>query len=296
MQLRSTLLVSCIVLLFCSCKKSDPSTGSGGTPRDTLTAGWSYWNTGLPGHLYDIYFTDTQRGFACGSAGIYRSTDGGNTWTDHASPYNLTNIAAFGNNTALFIGTDNKIIKTIDGTSFFSYIYNTPDFFTNFHDAFMVSATTCYATSGRYFWRITTNTNAADTIYNFGSFSNNYSTLDFIDVNNGWVNREGRLFHTTDGGLSWMPQFSASGKSGAVDFVSSQTGFFAIGRTVYKTTDGGTTATALLTALADGTGYMDVDFLDAANGFASDGKRVYKTSDGGANWSIVLVFQNLTIY
>ncbi|TCZ70460.1 WD40/YVTN/BNR-like repeat-containing protein [Flaviaesturariibacter aridisoli] len=301
MNVRSTYALPSLLLpalLLGACEKKStvppPATPYNG-PRDTLTTGWSAYNTGLPGSIYDIYFTDNQRGYACGTAGIYRSTNGGTSWVDYASPYNPGNIAAFGSSAAVFTGTDNKIIKTIDGSSFFSYIYNTRDVFTNFHDVYMPAAGTCYATSARYFWKINPSSQAADTLYNFGSFANTRTTLHFIDASNGWVNREGRLYRTADGGTSWTAGFSASGNAGGIEFLNAQTGYFAAGRTVYKTVDGGATATPVLTAYTGTTGYMDVDFLDSANGYVSDGRRVYKTTDGGARWNVVLVFLNLTI-
>ena len=47
---------------------------------------WVNQNSGTPNHLYDVYFINTQTGWACGDNGtIVKTTNGGNNWFGQTS-------------------------------------------------------------------------------------------------------------------------------------------------------------------------------------------------------------------
>src|SRR3990172_4655700 len=47
---------------------------------------WILQNSGTTNHLYDVYFINTQTGWACGNNGtIVKTTNGGNNWFGQTS-------------------------------------------------------------------------------------------------------------------------------------------------------------------------------------------------------------------
>src|SRR3990172_11883982 len=47
---------------------------------------WVLQNSGTPNHLYDVYFINTQTGWACGDNGtIVKTTNGGTNWFGQTS-------------------------------------------------------------------------------------------------------------------------------------------------------------------------------------------------------------------
>jgi photosystem II stability/assembly factor-like uncharacterized protein len=122
--------------------------------------------------------------------------------------------------------------------------------------------------------------------------------VHFIDSAEGWAGGEkGRLYHTTDGGLTWtlshLPNRTLYVNQ--VQFVSKLRGWAlahgwykvgAYGYTdwrLYRTTDGGVTWKWLWTRKA--TPVDEFQFVDANRGWFVGGHKVYTTSNGGTTLS-----------
>ena len=108
----------------------------------------------------------------------------------------------------------------------------------------------------------------------------------FADASIGWiVGEEGRIYKTTDGGLTWAAQ--NSGTSAAllrVQFLSTTTGWIVGGQgTILKTVDGGSTWTAQ-TSGARGD-LQRLSFVSSSTGWVISFDDVLKTTDGGATWT-----------
>ncbi len=108
------------------------------------------------------------------------------------------------------------------------------------------------------------------------------SDIQFLDANEGWAVGGSGIFHTTNGGNSWITQYS--GVCSKLCMLNSNTGFVLSGGYVLRTTDGGQTWNSSST----GGQYLNgMHFCDANNGWAvgeSTGG-IYHTTDGGVNWT-----------
>lgn len=102
-----------------------------------------------------------------------------------------------------------------------------------------------------------------------------------------------RVFYfTEDAGATWTPRGSVP-RGTVYEFANANTGWTWVGRSLYYTTDGAVTWTALpVSFLAQETGTW-LDFIDPRNGWlitVDDRSRVrlYRTTDAGATWSVVI--------
>ena len=131
----------------------------------------------------------------------------------------------------------------------------------------------------------------------------------FVDASNGWmvgssssVDNINTIYHTTDGGSTWTPQFTQTLYNGAnvsfnAIYFSDLNHGWAVGNAgeVIKTTDGGTTWTWVTnTGMTTSSASRAVYFLDANTGWISSGVEstegvgtqfVLATKDGGTTWS-----------
>ena len=267
------------IILLAACSKSSDNNGT-----DILTQGWVKLNSTVTREIYDVFFTNSTNGYYCGLDGIFRTTDAGNSWTN-ISTFANSNIGAFGETKACFVNQNEKIYITTDGISVQEAA---PLLFVNdisFKDLFCSSNNICYASSGLYMWKSVDGGNSFDTLYNFQDTSNLNNDVNFVNDLTGWTNRSGRIFKTTDGGLTWANQFSGSTGAG-LDFVSTSTGFMVSDRTAYKTTNGGATFTAIYSNLPET--IIDIDFVSETTGYISFENKIYKTTDAGLTWTQVV--------
>jgi photosystem II stability/assembly factor-like uncharacterized protein len=206
---------------------------------------------------------------------IYKTTDGGKTWTQQFSypQSGFFDIAAVDANNIWAVG----------------YIYNGPtnQFLQNSYTNVIIKSSDGGATwSPKFSWP-----------YTFVGPIN--QSLYPCDANTLWTwgvanNSQGAIWKTVDGGASWNPASLPSGVFGggatgiAVRGVDANTAWMTDVSSVYKTTDGGATwekkftfdpppTYALPTMATFGTGIAWIGL---------SGGRIIRTIDGGANWSL----------
>ncbi len=278
------------LLLFISCSKKSDTIIGGPYPNpvimpDTLSAGWTKVSTGSTATFNDIFFVDNSYGFACGASGIYRSSDGGVNWSHLISTASPVNIAAANSSRACFIDNSEKIYLTTNGTTIQeAAVHFTPDSIPTFKDAFFSSNTVCYASSSKYIWKSLDGGLSFDSIYNFHEPSDANNLLYFVNDLTGWINRQGKIFKTTDGGHNWTLQFSGS-PGIAINFINSGIGFISANYLIYKTIDGGDH----FTPINNITYYSaDICFVNSTTGFVSSDNHIYKTTDGGNTWAQII--------
>ena len=290
-------LLPAILILFFSCTKSTTSTQPPPvdtlppppppSPIDTLASGWEKISLNSSSDVVSDIFFVNDTGFAIGSQGILKSSDGGNTWTHLTTPSGVNNSLynmGMGNEmNAIFVGTPGQIVSTRDGGTSFS-VSTLPD--NAISDVFFVDSTTAYA-AGANIWKTTDAGNNWTNLYSFTSGGSNldYSSLYFVNAQAGWVFRKNGLYTTISAGVDWasIPTQSDNSQSQAVFFLNSDTGYISSGQYIKRTMDGGASWTTIFAG--SGSGYRDIHFVSDETGYITDNSHIYKTQDGGNTWT-----------
>jgi hypothetical protein len=105
----------------------------------------------------------------------------------------------------------------------------------------------------------------------------------FSDVNNGTaVGANGTILRTTDGGSTWLTQFSGTGSGlGCVYFSDTDNGTVAGGEDILRTTNSGVT---WIEQTAPWGGMSSVSFFDANNGIGVGYTVILRTTNGGVTF------------
>jgi photosystem II stability/assembly factor-like uncharacterized protein len=128
----------------------------------------------------------------------------------------------------------------------------------------------------------------------------NVHVVNAVDDNNIWIaNNIGTIFHSGDGGTTWLEQANPAAESKTLltgsEFLDSRTGWMTgLYGTMLHTTDGGTTWQRQDT----GTEYhlFSVDFVDAQNGWAiGEWNTILRTTDGGTTWQRMTKVRDLVL-
>jgi photosystem II stability/assembly factor-like uncharacterized protein len=205
--------------------------GYGGKVLITSDAGytWSQAHTGTSSALYRVRFVDANTGWASGQEGLILHTiDGGKTWLRQNSGTTVYLFSLFflDRNHGWAVGDKSILLETRDGG-------------TNWTLHKITSAAQ-------------KNLSAEEAVVSADPV---LYDIQFLDTQSGWVVGEfGKIFHTTDGGLTWVEQEQSLLGAEVVDLLDLPT-------------------------------FFGVRFLDARHGVAAglDGK-IARTDDAGATW------------
>ncbi len=240
--------------------------GSDGLISKTTDSGetWNEQGSGTPNTLKSIYFINSSTGWIAGESGkVLFTSDGGTTWSAQVSttPYTLNSVYFIDQYKGWTAGADGTILHTEDGGIDWSSQSSGTSL--EIFDIKFVNNLVGYAVGGDGFFTelILKTTDGGNSWFSLSSSTDGvlYSTA-FTDENNGWaVGLDRKIIHTTDGGSTWNLQnlgkrAEAPGKMAIVDgqgglrsvyFKDPVTGWAVGGsneyyRTIYKTTDGGT--------------------------------------------------------
>jgi photosystem II stability/assembly factor-like uncharacterized protein len=252
--------------------------GEAGAVLKTTDAGetWVTLVSGISRNLNDVWFLDANNGFAISStisvsgqnqSIIYRTTDGGTTWSNlpiansttnppGASVRNMNAMTFTDANNGYIVGANNELITTSDGGVTWNRRQAIP-------------------TPVRIL-----------------------NSIDFADANTGWiVGSLGQILKTTNAGLNWVQQ--TSGVTAALNHVSfpSLTHGWAVGAngTIIHTNDGGATWTPQTSGTT--AQLFSVVFNDELNGYAfGNGPTILQTTDGGQQWSLITTEKQFRAY
>ncbi len=236
--------------------------------------------------MQSIIMAPSGHGYAGGNGGtIYRTDNGGETWTDLAPPQDFQSYIALGLDTAslgqrLIAGTTSRAYATTDGGQSWTQIPS--DQFSGRPADFALYADTWYALSNSVLLKTTdagqTWTDITPTQAGF------FTDLDFVDATTGWIaNDEAQVFRTTDGGQTWAPvTVGETGPDLQLDFVDASVGFLASGKDAFRSTDGGQTWT--LTLANAFTRADAITALDANRAAVVWGGAIAITTDAGQSW------------
>jgi photosystem II stability/assembly factor-like uncharacterized protein len=212
-------------------------TVDGGEHWHKLPTGRKVW-----AHLSDIQFVDRDNGWAIGSGGLARTTNGGDSWR---GPLQVDPEA----------GDTNRVV----GTALH---------FADRERGWLVGqfGLIRLTTDGGMSWHRVSGPQASE--------EPDLRGLDFADERHGWaVGEGGTILHTSDGGVTWRPQASGVYHNLMdVDFVDASRGW-AVGfdrRTggsvIIRTTNGGATWEAQ--ALVQSEALLALSVLDERHGWA----------------------------
>jgi photosystem II stability/assembly factor-like uncharacterized protein len=203
-----------------------------------------------------VYFIDENIGFASGVhidlntyGTVFRTTNGGEDWFRKLSLYGseiLWSVYFLNQNLGWVAGQYGKIQKTTDGGS--QWIEQNVDDSYDLRSVFFVDENNGWVV-GKVNWPgltlNTTNGGLNWSLISLDSVSFTYLyDVQFIDVNNGWiVGADGKIFKTTDAGISWNVQNSGTAFDlHSVDFIDQNTGWVVGDEgTILHTSNGGVT-------------------------------------------------------
>jgi photosystem II stability/assembly factor-like uncharacterized protein len=184
-----------------------------GTLWHTTNAGQSWSPVSTEKVFLKLDFTDAHHGYGITIDAVYKTADGGNTWSALNLPGNVGSAICFLDNNNGFVSGQEVIYKTSDGGTSWLTVSTEG---VSFVDYYFLNASTGMAAafdedSYRSLWRTTDGGLSRSNVYAKENYFIN--SVWFTDENNGWAagyyakSGKGKLpvlNHTTDGGLTWQ--------------------------------------------------------------------------------------------
>lgn len=266
--------------------------GHWGTLLLSTDLGLTWTTQTSPGNNYynDIEFFNSSVGYAAASEGIFKTVNGGQTWTDmNAGTYDGFNaIDVSSPDDVIAVGAYGNIWRSSNGGTVWQplplYKFDTRlksiRFIDNLNGFMCGENAQLYTThDGGYVW---------DSIA-LPIFVQN--ELEFVNASTGYLaGNFGGLVKTVDGGNTWTP-LSPGVTNGfnSLCFTHADTGYVAgTSGVILKTTNGGTSWTPLTSNTTNQ--LFHIDFFTSATGVAvGQSGTIRRTVDAGATWSTVTV-------
>ena len=254
--------------------------------------------------LKGVSFINNYTGFFSGIAGfIGKTTDGGLTsFTQNSGvTQDLNKVKALNENVAYACGVSGTMIKTTNGGN--NWISQTTSTTSPLNDLDFINENTGYAigstgvgtngvtirtTNGGASWESRTTIEAGSTP----------RQIDFIDSLTGWVAVFHKIYKTTDGAVSWVPQLTSTEGMYGVKFINELLGFAygtgVSGGKIFKTTNSGINWELISNPISSANA---MDFGNASNGvLVGNQGSIVQTTDGGFTWTTSPGQTNLTLY
>ncbi len=238
---------------------------------DTLSTGWKKINFIDTSGIYDIFFINNT-GFAVGS-GIYKSTDGGDSWSQLTAPtalgsFGLLSIGMGNEKNAIFVSTYHQLIATHNGGE--SFITNViPD--PSLSDVFFIDSSIAYAV-GKSVWKTIDAGDNWIKVYDFAP-TTGWNSLSFINEQTGWVIKQEGVYKTINGGIDWQrvnTDTISLYQGGAIFFLNPDTGYISNNYSIYKTVNGGASWNKSFHFRLCSF-YHDIHFVSESVGYITDG-------------------------
>ncbi len=266
--------------------------------KKTTDAGntWTYYETGMTGHLNGLDFTDENTGYITGGnssqAFVRKTTNGGINFTQifWFTDYMGRDVKFINQNTGCVTGLDSCFRTSNAGVSWTRV---------NFPDNVRINAfefinnNTGFATGRLYFSatnKIYKTTDAGISWQAVYTTTENLYKIKMIDANTGYIGGS-KLFKTVNSGNSWsqMQDIPQSPYIYGVEFLNEQTGFVSGSGFLYKTTNGGTTW-GVNSSLPTTNTINSIKFFDNNTGILiGDDGMILKTTNGGGYYLTEIV-------
>jgi len=265
---------------------------SGGVLFHTQDGGLTWSETPVPFDNARTFFLDLSYGYALVSLGagagshyvaLYRTLDGGATWTEVFShePGESKSLPESGTKNGItFRGVDHGWIGgSIPMTDTFHF-YATTDGGVTWAKETDISTPPGINNAWLDVWQLT-----------FVSASVAYLPVRSLDSAGDQL----LVYRSADYGETWGYQ-NAVEDGRALDFITADEGWAAADFALYRTLDGGATWTVVpAVGISAGTFFLDVEFVDDMHGWVIttpdedtwEPLEVYRTTDGGASWNLL---------
>ncbi|RNI40116.1 hypothetical protein EFY79_02130 [Hanamia caeni] len=271
------------LLLFISCTKNKNESQVAPVASDTLSTGWKKIQINDSAGFLDVFFINNT-GFAAGE-NIFKSSDGGESWSKLASPSGLAstplfNLSMGSTMNALFITPTQLVVTHNGGASFTTKALPDPAV----TDVFFIDSIVAYAI-GHSVWKTI---DAGDNWIKLNDIapSNGWNSLFFTNELTGWLLKKTGAYKTINGGIDWQRVNTDTinlDQAGAIFFLNSDTGYFSNNLSIEKTVNGGTSWNKVFACTTNT--YHDIHFVSSNIGYITDGPRIFKTADGGNTWT-----------
>ncbi len=190
-------------------------TANNGASWDDITPEFAQFR-----EIHAIHFTDARNGFASNGQNLYKTTNGGQTWSFINIDFYINDIHFLDMNTGFASGTGGNfssngvIMKTTDGGNTWQEILDVRDpslFVTSFHKMNVVDAQTIITAvqNTDYLFRTTNGGQTWDSVkVNLDSVYY-LSDFNFTSVSSGHVLADGgKILFTNDGGATWKLEYT----------------------------------------------------------------------------------------
>lgn len=240
---------------------------------------------------YSMCFIDSLKGvYGCADGRIYKTSDGGLTWTFALCPSSLdiTSIYFINSTTGFGFGTGSVYVKTTDGGNTWDEYSLGIGGLRSYYDAAMTPAGIINVV-GSYGAMIRTTNSGASFVSQPYVTEHSISDIEFINSNTGYAVAgfgEGDILKTTDAGETWVSQVSSyTLPLYGISFTSPETGYLAGSINIKKTTNGGVNWVNIYNSTTNEI-FGDIFFTDVNTGYAvgSYGKLI-KTTNAGGSWT-----------
>ena len=266
------------------------------TTGNGLAQGWFIRSSFAPAQtLQTIRFYDNNTGYTVSSLyngstfNIYKTTDGGSTWTGQNSGYTsmrFMSIFFFHPDTVLISGNDGVIVRTTNGgTTWVTMPTGVTDQLWSLE---FTNRTTGYCAGST--GRVLKTTDGGTSWFALNSgVQNQLYCLQFLNDSLGYASGSGLVLRTTDRGNSWVdihfPSILPFDELRQVVFTDPATAYVIadVGR-IRKTTDAGATWTMLTTGTTEA--LFGIDFVDqnTASCCGFNGT-IITTTNAGLTWT-----------
>ncbi|MBS4029493.1 MAG: T9SS type A sorting domain-containing protein [Ignavibacteriales bacterium] len=276
--------------------------GFGGLILKTVDGGatWgSVNNSNYAGNIYDLVFTSSLVGYACGTNDtgiVLKTTDGGTNWSILQTPVTSARYTIeFYSDEEIFIGgSTGSILRTTDsGISWTNIIIGA----STFYKMTKTSDNTIWAVNSSEALYKSTNRGESFSLV-FDNGSSVLYNIGFADDLHGFiVGSSGTTYKTSDGWQTYDTVATSAFTSQACRavYMTSPENIVVVADqgNILHSTNGGTA----WKYVESSTRIYCIDFLNENFGIAAGfGGTIYKTTDGGTSWVTLRAIQGTTLY
>jgi photosystem II stability/assembly factor-like uncharacterized protein len=231
--------------------------------------------------------------FAATLAGIFKSTDDGQTWENNFN-YQAGFLSIAIHNDIIFTGTIGKLFRSTDSGDTWNIVFEGFNIYHIF-DIYITSDWIIYITTYQEQNGLYRSTDLGENWeqLNYGEQSRSLD-VELNSIGDIFVCTWGNLLRSTDGGYNWLPVFGSSGdivvKCIVIDkndhiYIGTGGNFYLSGNGIYKSTDNGQNWNQINEGISN-FNITSITVDDFDNLFAGTHGQLFRSNDYGENWEV----------